>query len=36
MLRDSADEYALRGSFAVLAERVDDRVRVAVTTTCRA
>ncbi|MFI2646783.1 hypothetical protein [Micromonospora fulviviridis] len=36
VLRDSADEYALRGSFAVLAERVDDRVRVAVTTTCRA
>ncbi|MFE9954758.1 hypothetical protein [Micromonospora sp. NPDC005299] len=35
VLRDSAEEYALRGSFAVLAERVDDRVRVAVTTTCR-
>jgi hypothetical protein len=36
VLRDSADEYALRGSFAVLAERVDDRVRVAVTSPCRA
>ncbi|MEU1685918.1 hypothetical protein [Micromonospora sp. NPDC005707] len=35
-LRDSAEEYALRGSFAVLAERVDDRVRVAVTTPCTA
>ncbi|MET7966702.1 hypothetical protein [Micromonospora sp. NPDC005305] len=35
VLRDSAEEYALRGGFAVLAERVDDRVRVAVTTTCR-
>ncbi|WNM42413.1 hypothetical protein RMN56_14230 [Micromonospora halotolerans] len=36
VLRDSAEEYALRGSFAVLAERVDGRVRVAVTSPCPA
>ncbi|MGR6322388.1 hypothetical protein Q2K19_13665 [Micromonospora soli] len=36
VLLDSAAEYALRGTFGVLAERVDDRVRVAVTSPCRA
>ncbi|MFU8853109.1 hypothetical protein ACNAW0_19285 [Micromonospora sp. SL1-18] len=35
-VRDSADLYALRSNPAVLAERVDDRVRVAVTTSCPA
>ncbi|MFD2767659.1 hypothetical protein [Micromonospora eburnea] len=35
-VRDSADLYALRSHPAVLAERVDGRVRVAVTTGCPA
>ncbi len=33
---DSADRYARPGEPAVLAERADERVRVAVTTPCPA
>ncbi|NES31520.1 hypothetical protein GCE86_23175 [Micromonospora terminaliae] len=35
-VRDSVDVYARSGDPAVLAERVDDRIRVAVTTPCAA
>ncbi|SBT52135.1 hypothetical protein GA0070621_4313 [Micromonospora narathiwatensis] len=35
-VRDTADLYAARSDVAVLADRVDDRVRVAVTTGCPA